>query len=240
MEKLGTILTFFDRCDASYNTLNQLVLMDNTEINEKMLRTVYNNKKVFDDLSPKLFKEIFIDKILKDRYLTEFGRRKIYSIFKGLKEIEKNNLSMNDVVANVTTINHEMKVYSMIRQSIKTKIQNMIEKLNHRKTRIELRAELTMELIEGQMIRDEIPDHIFHKVVRDLFQETAYLNEILPQMIENPESSMRENFLKESGMDRFYIEELERDYFDEHQLNEKLLDTFQSTMVFKENPTLQS
>jgi len=229
LEKLGHIITFFDRCDATYNTLNQIVFMENIEVNEKLLRTVFNNKKIFHDLSPKLFKEIFIDKILKDRYLTEFGRRKIYSLFHGLKEIENNNKSLGDVVEEVLTINQEMKIYNLIRQLIKKQPQDIFHRLYDQSTRDYLRSELTRELIKKDAIDKEIPEHLFQKVIRDIIQEKSYLQEILPHIIEKPENPLREKFLQESGLDRYYIEEVERGHFEFHHLSEELLEKIQKS-----------
>lgn len=227
LEQFGYIITFFDRCDATYTTLNQIVFMDNMEITEKMLRTIYNNKKIFDGLSPKLFKEIFVDKILKDRYLTEFGRRKIYALFHGLKEIEDGNLSLNDVVEQITNINQEVLLYTAIRQSIKRKMQQSKVSLNDPAQRENLRKELTQEMVTKRLIAKEIPEQVLQKVVRDLYQENVYLHEILPNMLADPASSLRENFLKESGLDRYYVEELEKEHFDRHRLEPLTLQKIQ-------------
>jgi uncharacterized protein (TIGR04442 family) len=192
-----------------------------------MLRTVYNNKKIFQDLSPQLFKEIFINKILKDRYLTDFGRRKIYCLFHGLKEIENNNKSLMDVMKEVITINQEMKIYNLIRQLIKKQPQDIFDPLKDRNARDLLRAKLTRELIKKDAIHKDIPEHLFQKVIRDILQEKNYLEEILPQIIEKPENHLRENFLQESGLDRYYIEEVEKDHFEFHHLSEELLEQIQ-------------
>lgn len=230
LEQFGYIITFFDRCDATYTTLNQIVFMDNVEINEKMLRTIYNNKRIFDGLSVKLFKEIFVDKVLKDRYLTEFGRRKIYALFHGLKEIEEGNLSLLDVVEQITDINHEILLYNMLRQSVKKKSQRQVSNLNDPSVRQQLRRELTEEMIAKRLIVKEIPDHVFQKVVRDFYQESVYLHQILPKMLEDPSSPLRESFLKESGLDRYYVEELENEYFDRHRLDPSILQKIQKNL----------
>jgi uncharacterized protein (TIGR04442 family) len=197
------------------------------EITEKMLRTIYNNKKIFDGLSPKLFKEIFVDKILKDRYLTEFGRRKIYALFHGLKEIEDGNLSLNDVVEQITNINQEVLLYTAIRQSIKRKMQQSKVSLSDPAQRENLRKELTQEMVTKRLIAKEIPEQILQKVVRDLYQENVYLHEILPNMLADPANSLRENFLKESGLDRYYVEELEKEHFDRNRLDPLTLQKIQ-------------
>jgi uncharacterized protein (TIGR04442 family) len=227
LEKFGYIITFFDRCDTTYTTLNQIIFMDNSEITEKMLRTIYNNKKIFDGLSPKLFKEIFVDKVLKDRYLTEFGRRKIYALFHGLKEIEDGNLSLTDVVEQITNTNQEVLLYTAMRQSIKKKMQQVKLNLTDPTQRVGLLKELTQEMVAKRLIVKEVPDQVLQKVIHDLYQESVYLQEILSKVISDPLSPLRESFLKESGLDRYYIEELEKEYFDRNRLDQALLQKIQ-------------
>jgi uncharacterized protein (TIGR04442 family) len=230
LEKFGYIITFFDRCDTTYTTLNQIIFMDNTEITEKMLRTIYNNKKIFDGLSSKLFKEIFVDKVLKDRYLTEFGRKKIYALFHGLKEIEDGNFSLTDVVEQIANINQEVLLYTAMRQSIKKKMHQFKVNLNDSAQRESLIKGLTQEMIATKMIVKDIPEQVLQKVIRDLYQEGVYLQEILPKMITDPSGPLRESFLKESGLDRYYIEELEKDYFERNRLDQALLQKIQKNI----------
>jgi uncharacterized protein (TIGR04442 family) len=219
LEQFGYIITFFDRCDSTYSSLNQIIFMDNAQITAKMLRTIYNNKKIFDNLSAKLFKEIFVDKVLQDRYLTEFGRRKLYVLFLGLKEIENSNLSLTDVVRQIMEINHEAFIYRTIRESIKNRMQRFPINLTNPLHRATLRKELTEEMVAKRVTSAQIPEYIFQQVFRDLDQETTYLYNILPKMMTDPGSSLREQFLRESSLDRFYVEELEKEHFERKQMD---------------------
>lgn len=228
LEQFGYIITFFDRCDATYTTLNQIVFMDNIEVTEKMLRTIYHNKKIFDELSPKLFKEIFVDPVLRDRYLTEFGKQKLYTIFKGLKEIEKGDLSLSDVVQQVSQINQHACLYSALRQAAKTILQQEDYNLKNPSARERLYGQLTQQMQEKRLTLGPLSKPIFDKVLRDLVQEDFYVNEVLPRMVRNPDKNLREKFLKESRLDRYYIEELESEYFDRYQLSGELLQQIQS------------
>jgi uncharacterized protein (TIGR04442 family) len=50
-------------------------------------------------------------------------------------------------------------------------------------------------------------------------KEAIYLHNLLPKIIAERDSSLREDFLDNSGLDRFYVEELEREYFELNDLN---------------------
>ena len=56
-------------------------------------------------------------------------------------------------------------------------------------------------------------------------KESVYLNQILPEVIQNGDSALREDFLENSGLDRFYLESLEHEYFEEKNLDIAILDS---------------
>ena len=50
-------------------------------------------------------------------------------------------------------------------------------------------------------------------------KEAIYIHNLLPQIIAERDPALREDFLENSGLDRFYVEELEREYFELNNLN---------------------
>ena len=50
------------------------------------------------------------------------------------------------------------------------------------------------------------------KTVIDIKKEAFYINHVFPKIVKTKDSSVREDFLENSGLDRFYVETLERNY----------------------------
>jgi uncharacterized protein (TIGR04442 family) len=50
-------------------------------------------------------------------------------------------------------------------------------------------------------------------------KEAIYLHNLLPKIIAERDAGLREDFLDNSGLDRFYVEELEREYYQLNNLN---------------------
>jgi uncharacterized protein (TIGR04442 family) len=46
-----------------------------------------------------------------------------------------------------------------------------------------------------------------------------YLHTLLPTIILEKNVGLREDFLENSGLDRFYVEELEREYYEKNELD---------------------
>jgi uncharacterized protein (TIGR04442 family) len=66
---------------------------------------------------------------------------------------------------------------------------------------------------------------LFARVFIDLGKESFYLNHLLPLIIQNKDTALREDFLNNSGLDRFYIEMLEKEYFENRKLDFTLLES---------------
>jgi len=79
--------------------------------------------------------------------------------------------------------------------------------------------------VEGELKKREgwrgaVPEGAFASALEDVKRESDYLNNVLPRILESGEDGLREEFLKSSGLDRFRVEELEREYRQAHGLEE--------------------
>lgn len=227
MERFGYIVTYFDRYDSTYNFLNQLVFMEGISVTEKMLRTIYGNKKVFDTLELKIFKDIFIETILKDRYLTSYGKRKIYLVFNGIKEVENGSLGLNDIVKQIDEVNLDALLYRTAHFHLKKMMKSFYIEIKSENELENIRVDLSKELLGKSLIQTEIPLPLFEKIIVDIRKEATYIFEILPLILSTKEGNPREKFLKDSGLDRYYVEELEREYFESKGLDLILLEKIQ-------------
>jgi uncharacterized protein (TIGR04442 family) len=70
-----------------------------------------------------------------------------------------------------------------------------------------------------KQITVDIPDHLFNETIFTIKKEAMYLHSLLPQIIAERNVGLREDFLENSGLDRFYVEELEREYYEKNGLD---------------------
>jgi len=224
LEDFGYIVTFFDRYDATATAINQLAFMRNVEFTEDTLRSILGNKRIFDKLRPGLFEELFIEKLLKNRYLTNYGRKKINSLLRGLREIEDGRASYREVVWEIDMITEEDRLYILLHHAIKERLRGFYQGLDTKEGQDALLKEITDEFLLKGLLNRDIPPDLFKEVLFNLRKESFYLNSLFPRIIENKDSRLRDDFLNNSGLDRFYIEGLERTYFEESGLPLTLLD----------------
>lgn len=223
-EEFSAIVTFFDRYDNVHAVLSHLAFMKNIEFSEDSLRSLIGNKKEFDRLDNDLFQSLFIRDILRNQYITGYGKRKIKLIAKGIENIQSGEASFKDVMLSLNALSDEERLYYEIHAALKEKMRGFLPGLEMKEVRSRIRSDIARELSE-KGIEVKIPQKLFEKVFIDLRKESVYLNQILPRIIRNSDDLLREDFLENSGLDRFYIEALEQEYFREKGLDTGLLES---------------
>ena len=224
-EEFTSIVTYFDRYDNVSTLLSQTAFMENMAFTEDSLRSMIGNKKEFDNLDQKLFHDVFIKELLNNRYITLYGKKKISAIAKGINKITAGDLSLRDVVTDLKAIADEERLYRLIRTALKERMRSFFPGLDTKKGRDKIREDITRELIDKGGA-GEINKKLFDKVFLDLGKESFYLNHLLPTIIHTRDAGLREDFLNNSGLDRFYIEILEKEYFESRKLDIALLEPF--------------
>lgn len=219
LENFSYIITYFDRYDNTSANINQLAFMENVKFSEEHIRSLLGNKKAFDALDGSLWKGLFFETVYNNKYLGQFGRKKITTLDKGLRAIEDSRLTLTDLIAQLRTYETEERLYNTLLEHVKERIRNFYSRYNTRAEQDALLLEVTEELRNKKLLSGEIPPALFRNVVVNIKKEAIYLHNLLPKIIAERDTVLREDFLDNSGLDRFYVEELEREYFELNNLD---------------------
>ncbi len=210
-EELSRILTYFDRYDNTFSLLSSIAFTEKFEITEEIIRSIIGNIKEFDALKSRLFEELFIKPLLMNKYLTSFGKNRVKTIFKGLKDVVSGDASIKDVLFSMRKIGDEEKVYRIVLLGLNDRIKDVYPRLETKSGRDDVRQEIETELAAKQVI-GKVPKAIFEKAVIDIKKEAFYINHVFPKVVKSRDARVREDFLENSGLDRFYVESLEKRY----------------------------
>ncbi len=222
-EEFTSIVTYFDRYDNVHTLLSQLSFMENVAFTEDSLRSLIGNKKEFDKLDIRLFDDIFIRELLNNKYITGYGRRKINAISKGIRKISAGDASLKDIITELNMIADGEILYRHVHAALKERMRSFFPGLDTKKGRDKIREDIARELAEKGIVSD-VSNRLFDKVFLDLRKESFYLNHLLPLIIHNKDTALREDFLNNSGLDRFYVEVIEKEYFEKRILDVSLLE----------------
>ncbi len=219
LEGFSHIITYFDRYDATSQMVNQLAFMENVRISEDMIRSLLGNRYAFEELKPGLFGEVFIDGLIKNKYLGHYGQRKVAALVTGLQLIEENRLTVATLLEELLAIDREERLAIALLNQVRERIRNFYSNYSTREDQVALRHEVTEDLRNSKLISDGIPDRLFDEAIVTIKKEAVYLHNLFPLILARKDSSLREDFLENSGLDRFYVEELEREYFELNRLD---------------------
>ncbi len=224
LEAMSYILTYFDRYDSTATMINNLAFMENSTLGEDNTRSVFGNKEVFDRVSPDLFRELFIDALRENRYLTRYGRKKVDALFQGLLQIKSGDTTYRDLAASISKVNDDDKMYTAIHRYIKDRFRSIYAELNSKEDQEIFIQDLNREIQSKGLVQGPVPHSVFEEIILDIRKESFYLNNLLPHIIVSRDNRVREDFLINSGLDRFYVEELEKDYFEMNKIERNILE----------------
>ena len=219
LEGFSHIITYFDRYDSTLSIISPLAFMENVKISEEMVRSLSGNKHAFDSLKAGLFEELFINDILENKYLGKYGRKKVVTIISGLKLIEEKRLGTSQLLAELLAINEEERIFNVILDHVRERIRNFYSRYSTKADQEALKQEVTEDLLHKKLLTDAIPRNIFDEAILTIKKEAVYIHNLLPEIIAGENVALREDFLENSGLDRFYVEELEREYYELNDLD---------------------
>ncbi len=224
LESMSHILTYFDRYDSASTLINNLAFMENSVLSENQIRSLSGNKDIFDQIHADLFREIFLDDLLNNRYLTRYGRKKVEMLHRGLQSIKSGDMTHRALSESIMKINQDDKLYTAIHRYIKDRFKSIYAELNSQEDQEIFIQDLNREIQAKEIVQGPVPHVVFEEIILDIRKESFYLNNLLPHIIVSRDNRVREDFLVNSGLDRFYVEELERDYFNMNQIEMNILE----------------
>lgn len=219
LENFSYIITFFDRYDSTSTYLSEMAFMENFRLTDDILRSLLGSQQAFNELNYDLFNRLFFADILDNGYLGKFGRRKLECLQEGLIEVESGTLTATDLVNRIKQLDAEERLYNTVLHNAKERIRNRYSRYETPSEQEELFSDLSDELLVRGIISDLLDPKLFRSVIHDIKKEAIYLHNLLPEIIASQDKELREDFLSNSGLDRFYVEELEREYFDLNQID---------------------
>ncbi|MDD2366777.1 MAG: TIGR04442 family protein [Desulfuromonadaceae bacterium] len=219
LDGFSYVITYLDRFDTVSNLISQLAFMENVKVNEEMLRGLLEHKAAFDNLHEDCFQDLFIRELFTNAYLGSFGRSKVKTLMDGLIAIEARKSSIEDLYNRLTEIDQEERIAIVLLEHVRDRIRNFYSRFTTKADQEALRREVIEELKTKKRISSDIPDHLFTETIFTIKKEAMYLHSLLPQIIAERNVGLREDFLENSGLDRFYVEELEREYYEKNGLD---------------------
>jgi uncharacterized protein (TIGR04442 family) len=230
LESFGELVTLFDRIDHTTTLVNKLAFMDDVDLSPEQVRSLLGNMQVFEKLRRGLFQQLFIDPVVNNEYALAYGKKKLYALTLGMISIENNEESIAGVVESIASLNRHERAYFAAYNLARRRMSNFYLELNTTEGRETFRREIKAEIAHDPdlyELQEFITEGLLEEVITKIRLEAFYINQLLPRIIEEQDLRLRNDFLSNSGLDRFQVEELEGEYFEMRAFPHQLLETIQ-------------
>jgi uncharacterized protein (TIGR04442 family) len=219
LERMNTIIDYFDHYETSANEINNLAFMLGVRIDESMLYSLQRSFKALERLQTGLFSKLLFDELLVNPFLGMYGRKKIVAL--------QQMLGAGQPIAVLLTLLHQISadefMYGQMVSAVKDLLKNKYSQVLNWANRLMLKDEVEIILKRKDIVPDPFPQAIFQEVIVNVEKELFYVQELLPLILADSDSALRDDFLLNSGLDRFYVEELEYDYLMRQGLDEQVI-----------------
>ncbi len=230
LESFGELVTLFDRIDHTTTLINKLAFMDDIELTQEQVRSLLGNMQVFEKLQRGLFQQLFIDPVVNNEYALAYGKKKLYALTLGLIAIENNEESIAGVAESIASLNRHERAYFAAYNLARRRMANFYLELNTAEGRETFRREIRAEIAHDPELRELhefMTEGLLEEVITKIRLEAFYINQLLPRIVDQQDARLRNDFLSNSGLDRFQVEELESEYFEMRAFPPQLLETIQ-------------
>jgi uncharacterized protein (TIGR04442 family) len=160
-------------------------------------------------LKPGLFKELLLDDLFSNNLIGRMGRKRLKSLLEGLETASLVGNSPDSLRSRMVRVEQEEQLLVSIVTSIQEAIGTRHGLLAGDGEREVIKRLVAIELRHKRILNGEIPENLFDVGLRLAKSSLMYMNTLLPIIARQGDSALREEFIRDSGLDRLLVEELE-------------------------------
>ncbi len=229
-QQFNSICLLLDTIDITTTIINRIVFLDNHLPAETVIHRLLMSYQEFDRIKTGLFEQLFFTDLHNTSYIGNFGRRKLTHLRHGLAAVSAAQLRVSELYEELHFITGEEQHFRNTLTAAKAWLKTHNTHIQNKKIHEDLYQALNHELDSRNIFDQRLNRQMFEKVLHDLHMEHLYLHEFLPEIIDNGNQVLREDFFINSGLDYFQIEEIELGYAHENNLDPNILQRLQCSL----------
>lgn len=228
-KRFNLLVDYFHKLDAASGHLNHLAFIGGAQLDVELLVELKQDMELFESIRTGLFQRLFVDDLVKSPLLDSYGRRRIKILIEGLEQVQairmqKSELkvfdmqAVNAIIDRLQLLEKEERLFMLLAEIVAEQVKQNQASLSTPQGRELIRRVTSIELRKRNVVEDAIPDLLFQKAFELVKLEAIYSNVILPQVMRG-NAMLRQEFIKKSELDLFYIEDLEEQYCSRNNLD---------------------
>ncbi len=197
------------RMDEASKRINKLVFFargipDSATLN--LLAVTWNELHA---IRPGLFVELLVDELLASDLLGRMGRKRLARLLEGLEGISRGSGTIRDIQHCLEQVEREEQLIVSAVTIIQDTIGSRYGWLAGDGERDTIKRVVSIELRHQRLLNGDIPDQLFDVGLRLAKSSLIYMNTLLHIIVAQGDAGLREEFIRDSGLDRLLVEELE-------------------------------
>lgn len=203
------LVGMLQRIDEASKSINKLVFFargipDIATLN--MLSATWNE---LNSIRSGLFRELLVDDLLASGLSGRMGRKRLNNLLEGLESLSQGTGTIRDLQQRMERVEREEQILVRVVTTIQDAIGNRYGWVSGDSERDTIKRIVSIELRHQRLLNGEIPDNIFDVGLRLAKNSLMYINTLLPIIVSQGDAGLREEFIRDSGLDRLLVEELE-------------------------------
>lgn len=204
------LIGMLQRIEETSKRINKLVLFAHGIPDIDTLKVLSATWNELNAIRSGLFRELLVEDLLASDLPGRMGRKRLTNLLEGLDCIAQGSGSIRDIQQRMERVEQEEQLIVKVVTTIQDAIGNSYGMVAGNGERDTIKRIVSIELRHQRLLKgDEIPDKLFDVGLRLAKSSLMYMNTLLPIIIAQGDAGLREEFIRDSGLDRLLVEELE-------------------------------
>jgi uncharacterized protein (TIGR04442 family) len=208
-KNLLRLIGMLQRMDEASKHINKLVFFARGIPGVDTLNTLSTSWKELNGIKPGLFLELLVNDLLACDLTGRMGRKRLTSLLEGLECLSRGTGTLRDIQHRLERVEREEQIVVRVVTTIQDAIGNRYGWVAGDGERDTIKRIVSIELRHQRLLTGDIPDNLFDIGLRLAKSSLMYMNTLLPIIVAQGDAGLREEFIRDSGLDRLLVEELE-------------------------------
>lgn len=203
------LVGMLQRMDEASKRINKLVFFASGIPGIDTLNMLSSTWNELAAIHPGLFKELLVDDLVASDLLGRMGHKRLTNLLDGLESLSQGTGTMRDIQQRMARVEREEQILVSVVTTIQDAIGNRYGWMAGDGERDTIKRIVSIELRHQRILSGDIPDNLFDLGLRLAKSSLMYMNTLLPIIVSQADAGLREEFIRDSGLDRLLVEELE-------------------------------
>lgn len=222
------LVDILHRMEEASQCINKMVFFARGIPDSETLNVLSVSWNELNTILPGLSRELLFDDLLANDLPGRMGRKRLTNLVEGLECLSQGTGTIQDIQQRLERVEREEHILVSVVTSIQEAIGNRYGLLVGDGERDTIKRIVSIELRHKRLLSGDIPDNLFDVGLRLAKSSLMYMNTLLPIIVSQGDSVLREEFIRDSGLDRLLVEELEEFWCARENIEASRLDPIRS------------